>query len=299
MDILLRYKCLIVGDMDLNNVFKNIRDNALKIFGKDNLYSIIVFGSASRPEEFVEGLSDIDIAFIVRSKKNISETINIFSDTGYRVSPVFLTPNDLKMLVDKGYPLSHLLKNDSKIIYGEDFIRDFWKENKLNITDKTLDYLYRSSLVALSLAAEDYFSKMYRECISHLYHSIRHAFRWLICKEYNVFLTSNKSILDAIKLLKLPAELEDIFKRLINLRREKNFEEKAVLKIFDDTIDRVSKILDLNQYISFNEVLNKLREIKYTYIIIRITAFVENRDLRWMIELYNDSMNRYEEILIK
>ena len=108
----------------LDDVFKIITDDCIKIFGED-LLSIILYGSGARADynpkrsdlNFMIVLTDQGMAFLDR----VMEAVKRWQK--YNVAtPLFLTPSYMIDSLDS-YPIEFLnIKRRHKIIYGEDQI---------------------------------------------------------------------------------------------------------------------------------------------------------------------------------
>lgn len=90
--------------MELGRIFGEIRKRALKKFG-GSLSVAIVFGSATRPEDFVHGLSDIDLILVLN---NLGGERNLWEEIveGLRVSAVVLSRAELERMAELGSPLA-------------------------------------------------------------------------------------------------------------------------------------------------------------------------------------------------
>jgi predicted nucleotidyltransferase len=144
------------------------------IIVSEDVCSIVVFGSAARPSDFVPGVSDIDVLVLVKRAPERRVYNLDFMDT--RVYVELFTPEELDQMIEKGSPLGFMLKY-SVVLLDQGCLS--MVRSRPRITEYTVKTLRRSVLVALGLAVESYYMEMPRESASHLYHSVRHLIRYL------------------------------------------------------------------------------------------------------------------------
>jgi len=182
------------------------------------LLCLVVYGSASRPEDYIAGLSDIDIVAICSSKPKVEERVKMFEGLATRVNALFLTPKEYRKLAKEGALIAHLMVKDSKVLYGHDFFEELIKEEPPRVTASTLDYLRRAALSALALGLEDYLTGRYGDLCLHLHKSFKHLVRGICLARRSFMPPSDREIKDAVKELGLGGELERLYPKIISLK---------------------------------------------------------------------------------
>jgi predicted nucleotidyltransferase len=158
----------------------------------DNVLGIIVFGSASRLEDF-SPLSDVNVAIITRDKISLEERVLIAEELGQDVSTLILTIDELKKLLEDGEFLAHELLGDSKLIYADESLYEVINK-KPPITTRTLEYLEKNALACLNISLENYFTGRFHDSLNYAYRSLRSAVR-LLCTSENRLLFKDREIL--------------------------------------------------------------------------------------------------------
>ncbi len=212
--------------------------NLSRMFSSMGVFkSIIVFGSAARPGDFIPKVSDIDVLIVTDLKPIIKYDELIFKD--YRISLVFTSRDELEEMFEIGDPLSFMLRYSIAVV--DDGTYQSITKLKPRITEHTRRILRRSIFVALSLAIEKYFHKIYVESISHLHHSIRHLVRYTACLngDSNKFPISNNEVYNYSR-----EPTRSLFKILTDTRRRKVDEEEVYILI-DKVIESISYELNL------------------------------------------------------
>lgn len=213
----------------LKNIYDNVREKILNVDGLKGLCCIIIFGSAARPEDFVIGVSDVDILVITREKPKRRRYEFVISKSIINIT-VF-TVDELKMLIEHGDPLTFMLKH-IVILYNN--CCDTILNSKPRITEHTELVLRRSIFVALSLSLENYYiERNYIKALSHLYHSIRHLARYKALSK-GIFPVSDEEVYRNSS-----PQLKKLFITLSNARREGEDRERE-LKFF---IDKAMKLI--------------------------------------------------------
>ena len=177
----------------LKNVYKAVKKYIINSIGSRNLCLIIVFGSAARPQDFVIGVSDIDV--LVLTKEKSEKTSYRFMTYNSVVDIVILTIDEFKKLIKYGDPLIFMLRY-KVVLYNN--CDDILLNYRPKITERTKQILRRSIFAALSLSLENYYiERNYIRALSHLYHSIRHLARYKLSLE-GVFPVSDKEVYENI-----------------------------------------------------------------------------------------------------
>jgi len=200
------------------------------------VHAIAVFGSAKRPEDYVEGVSDVDIAVIVDDESSREEARSI-GEAGMEF--VFLTPSQLRELFNMGHPLAWLLTYDSRILH-DDGVLQAMSQQRPKFTELTRDSMRRSTLVALSLGVEELYAGAFNLCISHFYHSMRHALRLRALEKFANFPCSDREILATIQ--GFPAEL---FSQLVALRKDKKASEPVCRNVLEQLLNALYMVSNL------------------------------------------------------
>ncbi|RLE59226.1 MAG: hypothetical protein DRJ32_05035 [Thermoprotei archaeon] len=262
-----------------------LKNRLSKALGID-LVSIVIFGSATRSDDFTSGLSEIDVAVITLRKIRVHERMNILKD--FRVNAVFLTLEEFLYLLKEGFPLIYFILHDSHVLYDRGFISKH--KGKFKITKKTKEYLHRAGLSNLSMAVESYFRGMYRESLNSLYRAVRHAIRHMCCERMGVIPVSNAEIVEKSRELFPDMLVSSIFVDLVRVRGftpSRNYcreHIENVLKVFSEMY-RVS-------YVSIDAIEEILRGKR---VLKRIDAIIENEKLIWRVKLMEED-GSYREV---
>jgi predicted nucleotidyltransferase len=217
------------------------------IIVSEDVCSIVVFGSAARPSDFVPGVSDIDVLVLVKRAPERRVYNLDFMDT--RVYVELFTPEELDQMIERGSPLGFMLKY-SVVLLDRGCLS--MVRSRPRITEYTVKTLRRSVLVALGLAIESYYMEMPRESASHLYHSVRHLIRYLysLSGDAEGFPVSDEELL-----LRGPEDLRSFFKKLIEMRR-REIDVNELREAIEETVELVTKELGLKK--TGIDVLEKL-----------------------------------------
>ena len=224
----------------LEKVFKEIKLRAVKEYG-DSLLLIIVFGSATRIEDFVPELSDVDVLLVVDDDCPLERIrfSEYYSLESVKVSLITMRKSEFEESANIGTPLSHWAKLDSRMLYYSSPNVIKWFESiEPRLTDYTVSVFRRSAVVAYGIAAEYFFMNVWRRVLHHLYHSIRHALRYRSSLELRVVPASNREVKLMAKKLKLHEAVE-LFEELVRVRARR----KASFEVANRAMDRASIIL--------------------------------------------------------
>ena len=208
--------------------------------------SVVAFGSVTRPSDFVDGLSDIDLLVIASPKprglekkvKAIARTVNC------RISPVIYSPTEFRANLRKGDPGSLLMLN-GKILHDTGYFAKTL-ESGFEPTKKTFEAVVSHAFHALSLAFNDYFSGSdIPESINQAYHCARHSVRAIILKEKEKLLESNGEIFAELMQYR---QVKETFSRLVEARVDmkrlsESFDPESACKISSALIDNVGQLL--------------------------------------------------------
>lgn len=196
----------------------------------------MVFGSAVRPEDYVEGVSDIDLLVIVDDELLSEDTLCLREPD---LSLVFASPARLRGLFDRGYPLAWMLIYDSRVLYDDGTLLAMGLQRP-PFTELTRSILGRSILAALGLGVEQLFAGFHTHCLSHFYHSLRHALRLRALEKFGVFPCSDREVLATIQ--GSPARL---FDRLVALRKREEACESTSREVLEELLKALHVVSDL------------------------------------------------------
>ncbi len=192
----------------LNEIYRLVKDIVLDLFNYRDLYCVVIFGSAARYEDFVPGISDIDVLVITKQPPHIR--FHEFSEFDIRIHVTSYTLNEFKDIVKMGHPLAFMLKYRVEL-YGS--VSSLLSD--LKITEYTRHVLRRSIFAALGLALEYYYSfKEYVRALSHLYHSLRHLIRYKASFK-GIIPISDKEVYNSCD----SEELKILYRNLVRARR--------------------------------------------------------------------------------
>lgn len=202
---------------------------------EEDVRSVIVFGSAARPEDFVPGLSDVDVLVLV---EELPKRRHYYFDfEGHEVNVAVYMFDELLALYSIGDPLVHMLRH-SLVVYDSGLAESLPTEAE--VTEHTLRALRRSVFAALGLAVEKYFAGFYRESVSHLYHSIRHLIRYDCVLRGERFPVSDTEVRGAAG-----EELEGLFLLFLETRRKEEITRMEAAWLIEQTVDALCRYLGL------------------------------------------------------
>lgn len=200
----------------------------------EGVKSVVVFGSATRPGDFVWGLSDVDV-LAVTSGKPARRRRSLYL-LGARVDITFLTVHEVVETAERGDPLAFMLKAGA-VVLDDGTFASLRIEPK--VTSHTLRVLRMSALAALGLAIECYFLRDYRRAAHHAYHALRHLVRYFASE-----VGSPRIPLSDEEIARASGELRELFLELRELRRREP-EELEALSALERTFKAVATKLGL------------------------------------------------------
>lgn len=262
----------------LRGVFEVVKEVILGVKWL-NACSIIVFGSAARPEDFVKGVSDVDV--LVLTKDEPSRRHYSFMVENSEVNVVFYTVDEFRELVECGNPLAFILKY--RVVLHDDCSK-FLLKLKPKVTEHTKYVLRKSIFTALGLSLESYYVlDDYKKALSHLIHSLRHLIR------YKASFKGEFPVSDEELSKYCTGTLKNLYFRLSNLRRGK-FAGNDLKRLIDETIRVITERLNLKA------TYLKDLESKAKGNMILISAGESNGYLAFRIEMLEDNRRRVIEI---
>ncbi|MEM3911651.1 MAG: hypothetical protein QXE55_05080 [Saccharolobus sp.] len=128
------------------------------------------FGSYTRQEDFIEGISDINIFAITDNKEILLE----LGSLGY--SPIIANEDTLRTLCEKGDPICYYLLYDSNIICGK-----FPENLVFKLTPFTCERLRKAIFTFLSLAISAYLRLDEISLSSNSFRAMRNLIQWKSC----------------------------------------------------------------------------------------------------------------------
>jgi len=205
----------------------------------EDLRAIVVFGSAARPEDFVVGVSDIDVLAIAgsRPEKRRYELEILGSKAVLQI----FTVEEIREVFKLGDPLAFMLYRSSRVLKDDGIFASI-ASRAPRATKHTSRVLRSSIFAALGLAVEAYFWSEFRRALSHACHSLRHLARYKAslrrvgAEEFPVY---DREVAEA-----LAGFSREVFARVTSLRREGSSRSDCA-RALDDTIRAVASELDL------------------------------------------------------
>ncbi len=176
----------------------------------DDINIIIQFGS-SVSGDYVKNLSDVDLAVIIKSKKQKKLIGDCTLGLYHLQVHIFLIRNFIKGLKD-GLPLNLSILYTGRVLYGHEQFYELKKE-KFRATKFTERKCMLNSFAALGLAISDLTHGMLWDSINSIYHAARSSI-WAVLMKKEIT-PNNRSVLKLIGNNKIA----DLYKRIINFRK--------------------------------------------------------------------------------
>ena len=101
----------------VSDALNHIREMLLEKIDRENIVSIIVFGSAARPNDFVPKISDIDVLILIKKPQDMRSLSFKVYDSEVHAS--LLTLDQFIRIIKIGSPLALMLRY-RVLLYGED-----------------------------------------------------------------------------------------------------------------------------------------------------------------------------------
>ncbi|HDH07320.1 MAG TPA: nucleotidyltransferase domain-containing protein, partial [Thermoproteales archaeon] len=133
----------------------------------EDLHSIILFGSATRPEDFAPGYSTIDLLILVKRKIPVIDRMKMIRELAGKANLIFLTPREFMVLAEDQHPLVLLSIKDSKVLVDDGTFTELSKN--VRVGEKALKYFKSFSYTYLSLALESLLRGNYLDTPHYLY----------------------------------------------------------------------------------------------------------------------------------
>jgi predicted nucleotidyltransferase len=256
----------------------------------ENSCSIVVFGSAARPEDFVLGVSDVDVLVLTKDPpKRRWYEFTVFNST---VNVTVFTINEFKRLIKLGDPLVFMLKYS--VILHDKCSKTILRA-KPKITKYTKYVLRRSVFAALGLALENYYIlENYKRATSHLYHSVRHLARYKSLSKGELPI-SDREVYGCSR-----QQLKNLYLTLSNARR-REIGRGELRNLISRVVKLVARELNLKAT-SLNSLENEIKEDTYiinagesdSYIVFRVERYEDGR--RKIIEIKDEEVREVNNV---
>ena len=273
----------------LDGVFEVIKEVLLGIKWL-KACSIVVFGSAARPEDFVKGVSDVDVLVLTRDEPSRRRYSFVVSDS--RVNVVVFTVDEFRKLVEHGNPLAFILKRHVVLYDG---CSKFILKLKPKITEHTKYVLRKSIFAALGLSLESYyFLEDYVKALSHLYHSLRHLIRYK-ASLYGKFPISDQEVCECCH-----GRLRNLYVKLLDFRRKsvtgndlKRLMDTVIMLVAEELNLKVTSLKDLEDKVKGNINLVVAGEMG-GYIVFRVEVYRDGK--RKIVEIKDGEVREVDSL---
>lgn len=206
----------------------------------EDVRSVVLFGSATRPQDFVVGVSDVDVLVVTGRRPGRRRYSSRVNET--EINVVVMSKEELREIFEKGDPLAFMVYKSRRVLEDDGTFASI-AASKPKVSRHTLSVLRGSVLAALGLALEAYFLGSYRRAVSHAYHSLRHLARLkasLKGVDADDFPLSDREVGES-----LTEQARRLFAELAALRRRVDVSREACAEALDRTIDVTSSELGL------------------------------------------------------
>jgi len=219
----------------LERVYEALRGLPRAMEGFADVRSVVVFGSAARPEDFVEGVSDVDVLVLAAGEPR-ERHCTLELGEGLRVEVVVLKPEELVKLAEEGDPLAFMVKR-GVVIADDGTFASLRLEPR--VTERTVSVLRRSAVVALGLALENLLRGDPLRAVHHAYHAVRHAVRYRAALERGCVPISDREVSEA------GGGAAEAFNALASLRRGKRVDRLGAERALQLAAETVAALLGL------------------------------------------------------
>ncbi len=207
--------------LGVKRILKRLENILIEACNSDEVKSVIIIGSATRPEDYIEGLSDIGVILLTSSKdKERAKRIWWKLISVPNVTATIISQDTLADMCAKGDPLCILIAKDSITICGEEYVERIFRSYKPKVTDKTLQVLKQQAITSLSLALTSFFTNDNLMALNHAYHALRYAIRFKSLEKGYGMPISDRQVIEMCAVL----GLRDIcwtYQALIEYRRQR------------------------------------------------------------------------------
>ena len=221
--------------MVLEQVYEALRELPKALKGLEDVKSVVVFGSAARPEDFVEGTSDVDVLVLVAGEPR-ERHYTLELGGGLRAEVVVLKAEELARLSKEGDPLAFMVKR-CVVLADDGAFASLRLEPR--VTERTVSALRRSAVVALGLALENLLRRDPLRAVHHAYHAVRHAVRYRAALERGYVPISDREVSEA------GGSASEAFNLLTSARRSKRVDRKIAECVLQLATETVAALLGL------------------------------------------------------
>ena len=204
--------------------------------------SIIVFGSATRNEDFRPSISDIDVAIIIDKMEDLSE--DVLKDISKDLEIGVFTAGQFLELWINGDPLAHMIWLEGVAIVDDGFYEELKARGKPRITELTLMKLRFWGLKDLAEAVKPGVSR--DKGLRSLHHAVRNFARLRIARDRDIFVITDDEVLKNLNEA-LSRRYEDFLERL---KRNMEYYEQLIFEAMD-----VMELLDGRPLPRLDEIL--------------------------------------------
>jgi predicted nucleotidyltransferase len=260
----------------LGCAFQAVKEIVKELKETENVKAVVVFGSAVRPEDFVIGLSDIDVLVVTSEEPKKAYNRGVFRESVIDLTS--MSVDRVRRIFEVGSPLAFILYGEGRVLADDGTFASIVL--KPVVTEHTLKVLRGSTFTAIGLALEAYFNEDYRKSVSHAYHAIRHLIRYealLSNRDASAFPLSDKDAKE-----KSNEVLRNLFVKLVNMRKG-SADKETCRKILDEVLSTTSSELGLKHpSLSFMEsnvrerIALVVAKEKAGSIVVMVEAFTRN-----------------------
>ena len=269
----------------LKERFAGVVEAAKEVFG-DNLESVVLFGSASRPED-ARPYGDVNIAIILkRGRPRMDEKFHFYSIMERFIVPFFMSIEDLEKLLASGDLYAFRLTKDSFVLYDDEG-RVSKLLSKEYSFEKAWVQLRRLAVASLGIALQNYWRGAYGEAVESAYKSLKAAlqlFEVSRSSERSSPATLDREILRNYD----PKDVEARVFNSLRLARITGLNRDDCRRILDETLRLVYSVLGVESR-RFEEIEEKVRSKGIVPSIVK--AWEEEGKIRWGI-YYTDGEGR-------
>jgi predicted nucleotidyltransferase len=260
----------------LEHAFQVVKEIVKELKETEDVRAVVVFGSAVRPEDFIIGLSDIDVLVVTGEEPKKAYSRSVFCESVVDLTSMSI--DRVRRIFELGSPLAFLLYGEGRVLADDGTFASIVL--KPVVTEYTLKVLRGSTFTAIGLALEAYFNEDYGKSVSHAYHAVRHLIRYealLRDRDASAFPLSDEDAKE-----KSNEVLRNLFVKLVNMRK-RSADKETCRKILDEVLSTTSSELGLkHSSLSFieNNVHGRIALVaakeKAGSIVVMVEAFMQN-----------------------
>jgi predicted nucleotidyltransferase len=260
----------------LEHAFQVVKEIVKELKETEDVRAVVVFGSAVRPEDFIIGLSDIDVLVVTGEEPKKAYSRSVFCESVVDLTSMSI--DRVRRIFELGSPLAFLLYGEGRVLADDGTFASIVL--KPVVTEYTLKVLRGSTFTAIGLALEAYFNEDYGKSVSHAYHAVRHLIRYealLRDRDASAFPLSDEDAKE-----KSNEVLRNLFVKLVNMRK-RSADKETCRKILDEVLSTTSSELGLkHSSLSFieNNVHGRIALVaakeKAGSIVVMVEAFTQN-----------------------